>query len=711
MLNLLENLNPEQLAAVTLPDQSALILAGAGSGKTRVLTTRIAWLIQTGNVSPNGVLAVTFTNKAAREMLTRISAMLPISTRGMWVGTFHGLCNRLLRAHYRDAGLPQLFQILDSQDQHAAVKRVLKALSVDENRFPAREAQYFINAEKEEGRRARDVEIGDEIARRYAEIYAAYDEQCQREGVVDFAELLLRTFELLSRNEVLREHYRNRFRHILVDEFQDTNRLQYRWLKLLAGPKNIMFAVGDDDQSIYRFRGAHVGNMAEFERDFRVENVIRLEQNYRSHAHILAAANALIAHNKKRLGKNLWTSAGQGEPVRIYEAQSDGYEASWLTEEVQALKRGGLRLADIGVLYRSNAQSRIIEHALFSNGIPYRVYGGLRFFERMEIKHALAYLRLVANPDDDGAFLRVANFPARGIGARSLETLQDAAKAGDASLYKAASGISGKSGAALAAFLRLIESLKAETQGLPLSETVEVMLERSGLVAYYKAERDGADRVENLSELVNAAAAFVNEGEEHDLAGFLAHAALESGENQAAEGADALQLMTVHSAKGLEFHAVFITGLEEGLFPHEQSVLEDDGLEEERRLMYVAITRARTRLYLSFAQTRMLHGQTRYNVASRFLDELPEEAVKRLTPRPGHAKFDDVAWAPQPAKSYKAKTPSHGFRIGQSVLHPKFGQGVIVNAEGSGTDARLQINFGKQGMKWLALEYAKLTAA
>ncbi len=711
MLNLLENLNREQLAAVTLPDQSALILAGAGSGKTRVLTTRIAWLIQTGNVSPSGVLAVTFTNKAAREMLTRISAMLPISTRGMWVGTFHGLCNRLLRAHYRDASLPQLFQILDSQDQHAAVKRALKALSVDEERFPARDAQYFINAAKEEGRRARDVEIGDEITRRYAEIYAAYDEQCQREGVVDFAELLLRSFELLSRNEILREHYRNRFRHILVDEFQDTNRLQYRWLKLLAGPKNLMFAVGDDDQSIYRFRGAHVGNMAEFERDFRVENVIRLEQNYRSHGLILAAANALIAHNKKRLGKNLWTSAGHGEPVRIYEAQSDGYEANWLTEEVQALKRGGLRLADIGVLYRSNAQSRIIEHALFSNGIPYRVYGGLRFFERMEIKHALAYLRLAANPDDDGAFLRVANFPLRGIGARSLEALQDAAKAGHASLYKAASGFSGKSGAALAAFLRLIESLKAETQGLPLPETVEVMLDRSGLVAHYKAERDGADRVENLSELVNAAAAFVNEGEEHDLPAFLAHAALESGENQAVEGTDALQLMTVHSAKGLEFHAVFITGLEEGLFPHEQSVLEDDGLEEERRLMYVAITRARTRLYLSFAQTRMLHGQTRYNVASRFLDELPEEVVKRLTPRPGHARFDDVAWAPQPAKGGKAKAPGHGFRIGQSVLHPKFGQGVIVNAEGSGTDARLQINFGKQGMKWLALEYAKLTAA
>ncbi len=708
-MSLLENLNPEQLAAVTLPDQSALILAGAGSGKTRVLTTRIAWLIQTGNVSPNGVLAVTFTNKAAKEMLTRISAMLPISTRGMWVGTFHGLCNRFLRTHHRDAGLPQLFQILDSQDQHAAVKRVLKAQNVDEDRFPAREVQYFINAAKEEGKRARDVEISDEFVRGYAEIYAAYDEQCQREGVVDFAELLLRTYELLSKNEVLREHYRSRFRHILVDEFQDTNRLQYRWLKLLAGPKSIVFAVGDDDQSIYRFRGAHVGNMAEFEHDFRVENVIRLEQNYRSHGHILAAANALIAHNRKRLGKNLWTVAGHGEPVRVYEAQSDGYEASWLTEEIQALHRGGIRLADMAILYRSNAQSRIIEHALFSNGLPYRVYGGLRFFERMEIKHALAYLRLAANPEDDGAFLRVVNFPARGIGARSLEALQDAAKAGGTSLYKAAAGLSGKAGTAIGAFLRLIDSLKAETHGLPLPEAVEVMLGKSGLVAHYKSERDGADRVENLEELVNAAAAFVSEEEEHDLAAFLAHAALESGENQAAEGIDALQLMTVHSAKGLEFAAVFITGLEEGLFPHEQSILEEDGLEEERRLMYVAITRARTRLYLSFTQTRMLHGQTRYNVASRFLDEIPENVVKRLTPRLGREKFEDVTWAPQPAKVRKA--PDHGFRIGQSVLHPKFGQGVIVNAEGSGTDARLQINFGKQGMKWLALEYAKLTAA
>jgi len=711
-MSLLENLNPEQLAAVTLPDQSALILAGAGSGKTRVLTTRIAWLIQTGRVSPSGLLAVTFTNKAAREMLTRISAMLPINTRGMWVGTFHGLCNRFLRTHHRDAGLPQLFQILDSQDQLAAVKRVLKALRVDEERFPAREAQLFISAAKEEGRRARDIEVTDETTRRLAEIHAAYDEQCQREGVVDFSELLLRTFELLTRNEILREHYRERFRHILVDEFQDTNRLQYRWFKLLAGPRTVVFAVGDDDQSIYRFRGANVGNMAEFEHEFRVENVIRLEQNYRSQGHILAAANVLIAHNRKRLGKNLWTAAGQGEPVRVYEAQSDGYEANWLTEEVQSLHREGLRFADIAVLYRSNAQSRIIEHALFSNGIAYRVYGGLRFFERMEIKHALAYLRLAANPDDDGAFLRVVNFPVRGIGARSLEALQDAAKAGGVSLYRAAEQLTGKAGAALGVFVRLVEALKAETQGLPLTETVEVMLERSGLVAYYKAERDGADRVENLGELVNAAAAFINEAEEQDLAAFLAHAALESGENQAAAGTDALQLMTVHSAKGLEFAAVFITGLEEGLFPHEQSVTEDDGLEEERRLMYVAVTRARTRLYLSSAQTRMLHGQTRYNVVSRFIDEIPEEVVKRLTPRPGRGRFDNLdeaAWAPRPLK--RAAVPGHGFRIGQSVLHPKFGQGVIVNAEGAGAEARLQINFGRQGMKWLALEYAKLTAA
>ncbi|HZR67987.1 MAG TPA: UvrD-helicase domain-containing protein [Burkholderiales bacterium] len=725
-MSLLEHLNPEQLAAVTLPAQSALILAGAGSGKTRVLTTRIAWLIQTGSASPGQILAVTFTNKAAREMTTRISAMLPINTRGMWIGTFHGLCNRFLRAHYRDAGLPQAFQIMDSQDQLAAIKRAMKAMNVDEDRFPPREVQYFINDAKEEGLRAGAVETGDELAGRYAEIYAAYDEQCQREGSVDFAELLLRTFELLSRNEILREHYQKRFRHILVDEFQDTNRLQYRWLKLLGAKGSAVFAVGDDDQSIYAFRGANVGNMAQFEHDFRVENLIRLEQNYRSHGHILAAANALIAHNKKRLGKNLWTAAGEGEPVRVYEAQTDGYEANWVVEEVQALARSGLRLSEIAVLYRSNAQSRILEHALFSQGIPYRVYGGLRFFERMEIKHALAYLRLVANPDDDAAFLRVVNFPARGIGARTLEQLQDVVKAAGGSLIQAAKATGGKSGA----FVQMIDALRAETQGLPLSETVDAMLARSGLVAHYQSEKDGADRVENLNELVNAAAAFTQEERVVDvpdaespagaepaaapndpLTAFLAHAALESGENQAAAGVDALQMMTVHSAKGLEFHAVFITGLEEGLFPHEQSIMEDDGLEEERRLMYVAITRARTRLYLAFAQTRLLHGQTRYNVASRFLDEIPKDAVRWLTPRFRPLGRESAAWTPAEERPAPVHRPDHGFRIGQAVMHPKFGHGVIVSAEGSGADARLQVNFGRQGMKWLALEYAKLTPA
>jgi len=731
MPSLLDALNPEQLQAVTLPNQHALILAGAGSGKTRVLTTRIAWLIQTGAVSPAGVLAVTFTNKAAKEMLTRISAMLPISTRGMWIGTFHGLCNRMLRAHHRDAGLPQTFQILDSQDQAAMVKRVLKSLNVDEDRFQPRPVQWFINDQKEEGLRPKDVVPGhDEFSRRAIELYAAYDEQCQKEGVVDFPELLLRSHELLARNEVLRTHYQARFRHVLVDEFQDTNRLQYKWLKLLVGQGSAMFAVGDDDQSIYGFRHANVGNMADFERELRVPNVIRLEQNYRSHGNILDAANALISRNRKRLGKNLWTAAGKGEPLRVYEAQTDGYEASWLAEEVQSLQRDGYARRDIAILYRSNAQSRVIEHALFSAGIPYRVYGGLRFFERQEVKHALAYLRLLANPDDEAAFLRVVNFPARGIGGRSVEALQDAARAAGASLWKAIPQLSGKSAAAVGAFAKLVTGLREATAARPLPEIVGHVIEASGLIAHYKAERDGADRVENLNELVNAAAAFVQDeayaaqfvadaaeapaAPADPLNAFLAHAALESGENQAGEGADALQMMTVHSAKGLEFHCVFVSGLEEGLFPHEQSVVEEDGLEEERRLMYVAITRARTRLYLSFAQTRLLHGQTRYGIASRFVDELPKGLMKWLSAKTGPRR-DDRAWRAEPpptrikaAKGGAARLP---FRIGQNVVHPKFGQGVIVNAEGSGEDARLQINFGPEGMKWLQLGYAKLTAA
>ena len=710
----LEHLNPEQLAAVTAPDEHALILAGAGSGKTRVLTTRIAWLVKGGRAAPANILAVTFTNKAAREMLTRVAAMLPVSPRGMWIGTFHGLANRMLRAHHREAGLPQTFTILDSQDQLAALKRMLKGMNADEDRFPPRELMYFINGQKEEGVRPREVPVTDETTRGYAGLYAAYEEQCQREGVVDFAELLLRCFELLSRNEILREHYAQRFRHILVDEFQDTNRLQYRWLKLMAGRSSFIFAVGDDDQSIYTFRGANVGNMADFERDFKVKHVVRLEQNYRSHGNILDAANALISNNRNRLGKNLWTSAGKGEPLRVFEGESDNDEARWMVQEVQALAREGTPLSHIAILYRSNAQSRVVEHALFSQGIPYRVYGGLRFFERAEVKHALAYLRLVAAPDDDNAFLRVVNFPTRGIGGRTLEQLQDVARRDGVSLMKAAQ--EGKA----ASFRKLIDDLRAEVQGLPLAELVEVAIAKSGLVEHYKTEREGADRIENLEELVTAAAAFVQEdrqaaeGEPADpLIAFLTHAALEAGEHQAAEGQEALQMMTVHSAKGLEFDVVFLTGLEEGLFPHEQSAMERDGLEEERRLAYVAITRARRRLYLSHAQTRMLHGQTRYNVPSRFLEEIPQPLMKWLTPRFSKQKAFQPDFSRQTQTAFKkpAVREVEGFRIGQNVVHPKFGAGVIVDLEGQGADVRVQVNFRSHGLKVLALAMAKLQAA
>ena len=748
----LAGLNEQQLEAVTLPHRSALILAGAGSGKTRVLTTRIAWLIQTGQTSPAGLLAVTFTNKAAKEMLARISAMLPINTRGMWVGTFHGLCNRMLRAHYREAGLPHLFQILDSQDQLALIKRLMKAANVDEEKFPPRRIAWYINSHKDEGRRAADAEEHDAFSRRMRELYAVYEEQCRKEGVVDFGELLLRCYELLSRNEILRDHYRARFRHILVDEFQDTNRLQYQWLGLLAGGDNAVFAVGDDDQSIYAFRGASAANMQDLQKDFAVGKVIKLEQNYRSHGHILDAANALIEHNRRRLGKNLWTAQSKGEPLRVYEAGTDIDEAGFIVDEVKSLRDEGVRLTEIALLYRSNAQSRVLEHALFNAGMPYRVYGGLRFFERQEIKHALAYLRLLASDEDDGALLRVINFPARGIGSRTLEQLQDAAQAEGMSLWRAAkekgsagsgkrSAVSGQEDAGAAgnssliahhsslgkgipAFVALIEQMRNATQGLPLPEIIGHVIEHSGLTQHYQSERDGADRLENLGELINAAAGFATDEQQDDpsLTAFLAHAALEAGENQAQAGADALQLMTVHSAKGLEFHSVFISGLEEGLFPHENSLSEADGKEEERRLMYVALTRARRRLYLSFAQSRMLHGHTRYSIASSFFREIPERLMRRIN---RSLKFEVSGFESRPKSSAAAGSksklatrnskleirnsqPDSPWRIGQNVTHPKFGAGVIVNAEGSGSDARVQVNFHRNGTKWLALEYAKL---
>ena len=825
---LLHNLNAEQLAAVTLPETHALILAGAGSGKTRVLTTRIAWLLQNGYVSPGGLMAVTFTNKAAKEMLLRLGAMLPVNVRGMWIGTFHGLCNRFLRAHYKIAGLPQAFQILDTQDQLSAIKRLCKQFNVDEERYPPKQVMYFISGAKEEGERPKDIVVRDPETRQKVELYELYQAQCDREGVVDFGELILRSYELLRDNAPVREHYNRRFRHILIDEFQDTNKLQYAWIKMFSGhvssesaldtcssssqnhSKSSVFAVGDDDQSIYAFRGARVGNMADFVREYNVQNQIKLEENYRSYSNILDSANQLISHNTKRLGKNLRTSQGAGEPVRVMENPSDFAEAQWLVEEVKNLQRDqgtepGLSRKEIAVLYRSNAQSRVIETALFNAGVPYRVYGGLRFFERAEIKNALAYLRILDNPHDDTSFSRVVNFPPRGIGARSIEQLQDAARAAGCSLHDAVSVVTGKAGANIGAFVAKMDVLREQTQGLSLREIIELVLDHSGLIEHYKNDKEGADRVENLSELVSAAESFVTqEGFGRDavalpvdevanspflapmlgqtltqspvsqgltsdasvaptdsvtetdagivnqdtgetmspLAAFLTHAALESGDNQAKAGQDAVQMMTVHSSKGLEFDAVFITGLEEGLFPHENSMNDYDGLEEERRLMYVAITRARKRLYLSLSQTRMLHGQTRYNIKSRFLDELPEDALKWITPKNAgfgsgfntaggfgsgygqHGRSNNYATQSgagradytgasgtfaSPPVPKQATVPAHGIAAGMQVFHNKFGEGAVISVEGAGDDARAQVKFSRHGIKWLALSVAKLT--
>jgi DNA helicase-2/ATP-dependent DNA helicase PcrA len=706
--------------------------------------------------------------------------MLPVAVRGMWIGTFHGLCNRFLRAHWKLAGLAQGFQILDSSDQLSAVKRVIKGMNLDEERFVPKQCTWFIAGRKEEGERPRDVDVRDEQTRKLVEIYQTYQDQCEREGVVDFGELMLRTYELLRDNDPLREHYRRRFSHVLVDEFQDTNKLQYAWLKMFAPPGAVgqsVIAVGDDDQSIYAFRGARVGNMADFEREYRVPAVIKLEQNYRSFGHILDAANGLISRNTHRLGKVLRTDAGAGEPVRVYESTSDYAEAQWLLEEAQALHRAGTPRSEIALLYRSNAQSRVLESALFNAGVPYRVYGGLRFFERAEVKHALAYMRLLENSSDDTSFLRVVNFPARGIGARSIELLQDAARNSGRSLAQSVGAVPGKAGANLQAFVALVDGMRAATQGLTLRLIIEHVLAHTGLVEFYKTDKEGQDRIENLEELVNAAESFVTqEGfgkdavglpvDEHGpgsqatasaatasaampvtpdadtgeimspLAAFLTHASLEAGDNQAKTGQDAIQLMTVHSAKGLEFDAVFITGIEEGLFPHEQSLSDADGVEEERRLMYVAITRARKRLYLSFSQTRMLHGQTRYNVKSRFFDEIPEDTLKWITPKQqafgsGYAREYQQAWQrgsglsgivgagrveapsfaqpPAPAFVAAAAGQAAGLRVGQTVFHTKFGEGVISTLEGRGADARAQVSFGRHGSKWLALAIAKLT--
>jgi len=809
-LRMLQGLNPEQLSAVTLPHEHALILAGAGSGKTRVLTTRIAYLLQTGQITPGGLLAVTFTNKAAKEMLTRLEAMLPLNVRGLWMGTFHGLCHRMLKAHWKMANLPQAFQILDTQDQLSAIKRLCKQFNVDEEKFPPKQVQWFIAGAKEEAKRPQDLMVSDPDSKKRVELYQLYEDQCNKEGVVDFAELMLRSYELLRDNAALREHYQRRFQHLLIDEFQDTNRLQYAWIKMLCGSESAVFAVGDDDQSIYAFRGARVGNMSDFVREFNVQHQIKLEQNYRSSGSILETANTLIQHNSQRLGKNLRTDQGQGELVRVLENASDFEEAQCLVDEVRHLLRegqnasdevGATKRSDIAFLYRSNAQSRVIESALFNASIPYKVYGGLRFFERAEIKNALAYLRLLENPNEDTSFLRVVNFPPRGIGARTIEQLQDAATQRACSLHASVELVSGKAGVNLQAFVAKMDVMREQILGLTLREIMELVLEQSGLIEHYKTEKEGADRVENLEELVNAAESFVMqegfgkdapatlaqaqsgldqyiEGAELNassvlapesvnaksqgvnelpagwvnfdtgetlspLAAFLSHAALEAGDNQAQAGQDAVQLMTVHAAKGLEFDCVFITGLEEGLFPHENSLSSVEGLEEERRLMYVALTRARKRLYLSHAQTRMLHGQTRFNLRSRFFDEMPEHTMKWVNSKKpalpsssrGYSGASHVkdfsssaytpAWArsvnttgkksssedtiPMRSKASDASDPHAWMKVGMKVFHNKFGEGRILALEGIQDDARAQVDFPRHGVKWLALSLAKLT--
>ncbi len=708
--HLLNDLNDRQREAVAAPPGPLLVLAGAGSGKTRVLTHRVAWLVGVEGVSPHAILAVTFTNKAAAEMRTRIEQMLQAPVGGLWIGTFHGLSHRLLRAHWREAGLPQGFQILDSEDQYRLIRRVLKNLNLDESYWPPRQVQWYINHHKEEGRRP--AELGDPADpqnREHLRLYRAYDETCQRSGLVDFAELLLRAYELLRDNEALRAHYQARFRHVLVDEFQDTNRIQYAWLQQLAGAHNNLFVVGDDDQSIYGWRGAQVENILRFEADHPGTRVVRLEQNYRSTGNILKAANSVIDHNRGRLGKKLWTAGADGAPIELYVAYNDLEEARFVVERVQDWTRRGGRRSDIAVLYRSNAQSRVFEEALINAGIPYTVYGGLRFFERAEIKDALAYLRLIASRHDDSSFERVANVPTRGIGLKTLEALRETAKAKSLSLWEAAQdlvaaeALPARATQALRGFLELIERLARETAGMTLGEQVEHVLAGSQLLEHYKKEKGerGEARVENLEELVTAARNYIADGADglDPLGSFLAHAALEAGEGEAEAWEEAVQLMSLHAAKGLEFPLVFLTGMEEGLFPHQRSLEETGRLEEERRLCYVGMTRAKERLVLTLAEIRRLHGSEHYTSPSRFLGEIDQSLIRELRAQPLLAR---------PRNPVAAGAAGAGLPLGSRVRHDTFGEGVVVNFEGTGAHARVQVNFERAGAKWLVLAYARL---
>ena len=748
--HILDPLNPAQREAVTADAGNRLVLAGAGSGKTRVLVHRIAWLLQVQDVRPWRILAVTFTNKAAREMKGRIQEMLSEPVGGMWVGTFHGLAHRFLRAHWQDAGLPQQFQILDSDDQFRLVKRTLKALELDESRWPPRQAQGFINSQKDEGRRPQHIDAaGDFFQEQMLRIYRTYQEACDKAGSLDFAELLLRAHELLRERADILHHYRERFAHILVDEFQDTNAIQYAWLRLLAGDRDNLFLVGDDDQSIYGWRGARVENLQSFQRDYPNTQIVRLEQNYRSTGTILGAANALIANNPSRLGKNLWTEDSAGEPIHRYAAFNEIDEARFVVERIRrASQDEGLARADCAILYRTTAQSRLFEEALIQAGLPYRVYGGQRFFERAEIKDALAYLRLIANPADDTAFERIVNLPPRGIGARTIDLLRTQARADSSTLWQAAQAavsqalLPARATGALRGFIELIQRLATRAaaeqeqeqepglaleQALELPDLVAEVLTASGLPAHYEKNKDGrgVERLENLEQLVEATRRFAAEApnDEGDLLGrFLAHAALEAGDAQADGFEDSVQLMTLHSAKGLEFPLVFITGVEEGLFPHSMSVSDPTRLEEERRLCYVGMTRAKRQLYLTHAESRRLHGREDYPMPSRFLREVPAELIEevrggggkgqRTSGRAAKVGLGAGAGAGTSARGADAGADAGGgFKLGQRVRHPKFGRGVVLNAEGRGAGARIQVNFEAAGAKWLVLTYARLEPA
>ena len=725
--HLLDDLNPAQRDAVSAAPGHYLVLAGAGSGKTRVLTHRIAWLNEVHGVPAHGILAVTFTNKAAGEMRARADVQLRNGSRGMWIGTFHGLAHRLLRLHWQEAKLPETFQVLDSDDQQRLVKRVVQAMELDEGKYPPKQLTWWINEQKDEGRRPEHIQPApnDDWLDVRRQVYAGYQERCDRAGLVDFAELLLRAHELLRDTPALLAHYRMRFREILVDEFQDTNAIQYAFVRVLAGDTGHVFVVGDDDQSIYGWRGAKVENMQQFLRDHPSARTIRLEQNYRSSANILGAANAVIAHNPGRIGKQLWTDTGDGEPIDLYAAYNEMDEARFVVERIRQWVRDGGSLGDAAILYRSNAQSRAFEEALLSEQLPYRVYGGMRFFERAEIKDALAYLRLVANRGDDAAFERAVNTPARGIGERTLDEVRRLARNARVSLWGAAmlatqgTELAGRARNALAAFMALVEQLAGETAELDLAERVDHVLVRSGLREHWaKESRGGLDsesRTENLDELVSVASRFVRRIDDDDttegmseLVAFLSYAALEAGEGQVEAGEDGVQLMTLHSAKGLEFPLVFLAGLEEGLFPSNRSLDESGRLEEERRLAYVGITRARQKLVLTYAEARRLHGQDMYGIPSRFLREIPASLLNEVRPRVQVSR-PASGFATRPAPGH-ASLETPGLKLGQTVTHAKFGPGVVTDYEGSGAHARVQVNFANEGSKWLVLAYANLQA-